>query len=415
MARYQDEAEAYMARTYNSIINRRKFLTWCAAFGTGVVTTQLTSCNSPSATNTGAGSPTSSTSSSPIASGAVTGKGAVLPVTIPMAELVAKAKAEGKLRAYAMPPDWANWEGCFNLMESKYGVKATYKPEGALSSGEAIQKYLAEANNPVGDIADVGIVFGSEAKTKGAIAAYKNSRWADIPDNLKDTEGFWASPYGGVLSFGVNPEKAKSVPKTWKELVSGSYPNMVAINGDPRQSNSALLAVISAAYANGGSIDQIEKGIQLFADLKKAGNFTPAKADTAGLLSGEVGIAIKPDFLNLTDKDKFAGKPVIEVVIPSDGAVGTNYVQAINRLAPNPYAARLFQEFLYSDEGQLEMLKGYVRPTLISKLTIPAALQAKLPSPDQYKNVVPSITDQSKLDAAKKIVQEKWGPMVLGQ
>jgi len=119
--------------------------------------------------------------------------------------------------------------------------------------------------------------------------------------------------------------------------------------------------------------------------------------------------------LNLTDKDKFAGKPVIEVVIPSDGAVGTNYVQAINRLAPNPYAARLFQEFLYSDEGQLEMLKGYVRPTLISKLTIPAALQAKLPSPDQYKNVVPSITDQSKLDAAKKIVQEKWGPMVLGQ
>ncbi len=407
MARYHDEAEAYVARLYASLTSRRQFLNWCAAFGTGLIATQLSSCSGSPSTPTGAGSPA--------ASPAAGGKGAPLPVTIPMQELVAKAKTEGKLRAYAMPPDWANWEGCFNIMESKYGVKATYKPEGALSSGEAVQKYLAEANNPVGDIADVGIAFGPEAKTKGATAAYKNSRWADIPDNLKDADGHWSSPYGGVLSFGVNPEKARTVPKTWKELISGSYSNMVAINGDPRQSNSALLAVISAAYANGGSIEQIEKGIQLFADMKKAGNFTAAKADTAGLLSGEVGIAIKPDFLNLTDKEKFKGKPVIEVVIPGDGAVATNYANIINRLAPNPYSARLFHEFIYSDEGQLEMLKGYVRPIFIDRLSIPADLQSKIPAKDQYKNVVPSITDQEKLNVAKKIVQEKWGPMVLGQ
>jgi putative spermidine/putrescine transport system substrate-binding protein len=190
---------------------------------------------------------------------------------------------------------------------------------------------------------------------------------------------------------------------------------MVAINGDPRQSNSALLAVIAAAYANGGSVDDISKGVDLFAEIKQKGNFTPAKADTAGLQSGEVGIAIKPDFLALTDRDTFNGSPAIDVVIPTDGAVATNYAQIINKVAPHPYAARLFQEYIFSDEGQIEMLKGYVRPTLIDKITVPADLQAKLPDPAQYKDVIPSVTDTAKLDAAKQIVTDEWGPKVLGQ
>jgi putative spermidine/putrescine transport system substrate-binding protein len=405
---YRDEAEQYMAQLTASLWRRRSFLKWCAAFGTGTLITQLASCTSTSSgDSSGATGATSSTGSSPTDTG--------LPITIPIDELIAKAREEGQLRAYGMPPDWANWQGCFAMLKEKYGIESTYEPEGGLSSAEEIQKFLAEVNAPVGDIADVGIVFGPEAKSKGATAAYKVSRWDDIPADLKDADGHWASNYGGVLAFAVNPDKAKSVPKSWSELLSGDFKNMVAINGDPRQSNSALLAVIGAAYANGGSIDDIAKGVDLFAQLKQKGSFTPAKADTAGLQSGEVGIAIKPDFLGLTDRDTFAGNPTIEVVIPTDGAVATNYAQIINRVAPHPYAARLFQEFIFSDEGQLEMLKGYVRPTLIDKLTIPDDLKAKLPDQAQYANVVPATTDTAKIEAAKKIVSDQWGPKVLGQ
>jgi putative spermidine/putrescine transport system substrate-binding protein len=390
-----------MAQLTASLWRRRSFLKWCAAFGTGTLIAQVTSCASTPTEGTG-------TTNGSVASGA-------LPVTIPMEELIEKAKAEGQLRAYGMPPGWANWENCFAQLEQKYGIKTTYKPEGGLSSAEEIQKFLAEVNNPVGDIADVGILFGPEAKAKGATAAYKVSRWADIPDDLKDPDGHWASNYGGVIAFGINPQKAGSVPKSWDELRKGNFPNMIAINGDPRQSNSALLAVIAAAYGNGGSIDDIGKGVDLYAELKQKGNFTPAKADTAGLKAGEVGIAIKPDFLCLTDKYSFNNDPTIEVVIPSDGAVATNYAQIINKVAPHPYAARLFQEYIFSDEGQLEMMKGYVRPTLINLLTVPSELEAKFPPADQYKNVVPSITDTAKLDAAKQLVTEQWGPKVLGQ
>lgn len=410
MVRYQDDADRYIANLAASLVRRRSFLKWCAAFAAGTLIAPVASCTQQGSSS-GGGSPVAEGSASPGAS-PVSGE---LPVTIPLEELIAKAKEEGQLRAYGMPPGWANWEGAFAELEKKYGIKATFEPEGGLSSAEEIQKFLAEVNNPIGDIADVGIVFGPEAKAKGATAAYKVSRWADIPDDLKDPDGHWASNYGGVLAFAVNPAKAKSVPTSWEELRSGSFPNMVAINGDPRQSNSALLAVIAAAYANGGSVDDIGKGVDIFAELKKKGSFTPAKADTAGLQSGEVGIAIKPDFLALTDRDTFAGNPTIEVVIPSDGAVATNYAQIINRVAPHPHAARLFQEYIFSDEGQLAMMKGYVRPTLIEKLTIPADLKAKLPDPAQYKNVIPAVTATAKLEAAKKIVTDQWGPKVLGQ
>ena len=398
-----------MAKLAASLIRRRSFLKWCAAFSTGALITQVAACTQSASS----GSSPAGSATSPAASGSAMGK--ELPVTIAINELIEKAKAEGQLHAYGMPGDWANWKGCFDALSKTHGIKSIYEPEGGLSSAEEVQKFLAEVNNPVGDIADVGILFGPEAKAKGATAAYKVSRWDEIPADLKDPDGHWASNYGGVLSFVVNPEKAGSVPKSWKELLSGKFDNMVAINGDPRQSNSALLAVITAAYANGGSIDDIGKGVDLFAELKKKGSFTPAKGDTAGMQSGEVGIAIKPDFLGLTDRDKFTGNPKLEVIIPSDGAVATKYAQIINRVAPHPYAARLFQEYIFSDEGQLEMLKGYVRPTFIDKLKIPADLKSKLPNPTEYKNVTPAIVDTAKLDAAKKVVTEQWGAKVLGQ
>jgi putative spermidine/putrescine transport system substrate-binding protein len=240
---YPDEIgwfDQNIARFNAALLRRRSFLKWCAAFGAGTLIAPVAAC--AQGTSTG-------DASSPSASSTA---GAELPVTISMDELIEKAKAEGQLHAYGMPPDWANWQGCFAMFKEKYGTTSIYEPEGGLSSAEEVQKFLAEVNAPVGDIADVGVLYGPEAKKQGATAAYKVSRWAEIPNNLKDPDGHWASNYGGVLAFAVNAKKAGSVPKSWAELRSGNFPNMVAINGDPRQSNSALLAVIAAAYANGG-------------------------------------------------------------------------------------------------------------------------------------------------------------------
>ena len=49
-------------------------------------------------------------------------------------------------------------------------------------------------------------------------------------------------------------------------------------------------------------------------------------------------------------------------MVPEGAAVGAYYIQAINKDAPHPAAARLWEEFLYSDEGQNIWLKGFARP-----------------------------------------------------
>jgi len=49
-------------------------------------------------------------------------------------------------------------------------------------------------------------------------------------------------------------------------------------------------------------------------------------------------------------------------VIPSDGTIAAYYTQAITKDAPDPAAARLWEEFLYSSLGQNLFLQGYARP-----------------------------------------------------
>ena len=55
--------------------------------------------------------------------------------------------------------------------------------------------------------------------------------------------------------------------------------------------------------------------------------------------------------------------------MPTDGLFAQYYAQAINKNAPHPAAARLWQEFLYSDEGQNLWLAGKARPVRLDAMT----------------------------------------------
>ncbi len=122
------------------------------------------------------------------------------------------------------------------------------------------------------------------------------------------------------------------------------------------------------------------------------------------------------DYLGLGYRDGYKGKPNLQVVIPSDASIAGPYVSIVNKTAPHPYAARLWIEYIFSDEGQLFYLKGYAHPARYQKLVaagkVPADLSAKLPPASQYANVkFPSL---SQLTTASGIVATNWGPQVLG-
>jgi len=337
--------------------------------------------------------------------------------TGPSPALISAAKQEGKLNTIALPPDWANYGELMSTFQRKYGLKITNaNPNG--SSAQELQAVVSlKGQSRAPDVVDVGPAFAIQGAQQELFAPYKVSTWASIPASMKDPNGRWVGDYWGVVSFGVNTKVIKDVPHTWADLLKPEYKGKVALNGDPRTSGSALAGVFSAALANGGSPSNVEPGIRFFQKLKQSGNFIPVDATPATVASGQTPITIDWDYLNLSYTKEFAKQGVSWTVsIPKTGVYGAFYAQAINAQAPNPNAAKLWEEFLYSDQGQLLFLKGFTHPARFADLAkrhrIPAALLKALPAASAYARV--RFANDAQQTAAKDLVTKEWGPKVAG-
>ena len=352
-------------------------------------------------------------SAAPAASAPAPAGGSAAPVGA-SDQLIADAKAEGGLTTIALPHSWCNYGEMLTGFTAKYGITINeLNPDG--SSAQEIDAIKANTTNPgpqAPDVIDVGLSFGPQAVTDGLLAPYKVSTWDTIPETAKDKDGNWYGDYYGVLSFETNTAVVKNVPKDWADLLKAEYKGQVALSGDPTQSNQAISGVWAAALANGGSLDNVQPGLDFFKQLNDAKNFVPVIAKTATVASGETPIRITWTYNGLADKDSLAGNPPVEVAVPTSGRFGGMYVQAISKYAPHKNAAKLWMEYLYSDEGQLIWLKGYCNPIryedLVKRAVVPADLAAKLP--DTTGAVLPTL-DQ--ITAATTAITAGW-PTTVG-
>ena len=153
-------------------------------------------------------------------------------------------------------------------------------------------------------------------------------------------------------------------PTTVEDLLKPEYQGKVALNGDPTAASAGYHGVMMASLGSGGSADDIAPGVEFFKKLKASGNLLPVDPTPATIASGQTPVVIDWDYLNAAQTTELAGKVDWKVVVPQNAVVGAYYVQAINKDAPHPAAARLWQEFLYSPEGQNIWLKGFARPVL---------------------------------------------------
>jgi putative spermidine/putrescine transport system substrate-binding protein len=134
----------------------------------------------------------------------------------------------------------------------------------------------------------------------------------------------------------------------------------------------------------------------------------------ATLAQGQTPILITWDYNALAGRDTLNGNPPVDVVVPKTGVVAGVYVQAISAYAPHPNAAKLWMEYLYSDEGQLGWLKGYCHPIRFNDLAkngkIPKELLDKLPPAESYGSAAfPTLDEQA---AAKEAITKKWDTVV---
>jgi putative spermidine/putrescine transport system substrate-binding protein len=336
-----------------------------------------------------------------------------------MADLEAAAKAEGMLSTIALPHDWCGYGGVIAGFKAKYPEITVNELNPDAGSADEIEAVKANKDNKgpqAPDVLDVGLAFGPQAKAEGLTQAHKVATWDEIPDAIKDVDGHWYGDYYGVMSFLVNKDLVQNVPQDWADLLKPEYAGQVALAGDPRASNQAILAVLAAGMANGGAAGKEagEKGLEFFKALNDAGNFVPVIGKAGTLAQGTTPIVIMWDYNALAARDTLAGNPPVEVVVPKSGVLAGVYVQAISAYAPQPNAAKLWMEYLYSDEGQLGWLKGYCHPARFNAMAaagkIPAELLEALPPAASYEAAYfPTLEE---VDANKAAVTGGWDAVV---
>ena len=311
-----------------------------------------------------------------------------------LAAIEAAAKAEGMLTTIALPHDWCGYGGVIEGFKKKYPEITVNELNPDAGSADEIEAIKANKDNKgpqAPDVIDVGLAFGPSSKAEGLVQPYKVSTWDSIPEGAKDAEGHWYGDYYGVMSLIVNKDLVPNTPADWADLLKPEYKGQVALAGDPRASNQAILAALAAGLAKGGKAGKEagEKGLEFFAELNKAGNFVPVIGKAGTLAQGATPIVVMWDYNALAAKDTLAGNPPVEVVVPKSGVLAGVYVQAISAYAPHPNAAKLWMEYLYSDEGQLGWLKGYCHPIRFNDMAkrgvIPQDLLDKLPPAASYE------------------------------
>ncbi|MDR3585873.1 MAG: extracellular solute-binding protein [Desulfosporosinus sp.] len=311
-------------------------------------------------------------------------------------------KKEGKIVSYGMPDDWANLGEIWTNFTKQYEITHS---DTDMTSAEEIAKFDAEKASAVADVGDVGITFGNVAILRDVVQAHKAPTWNEVPDWAKDKDGLWTGEYAGTIAFLVNTKLVKTVPQSWSDLLKPEYKGAV-VTGDVLKAAQSQAAVLAAAFANGGDEKNLNPGIDYFKKLSQAGNLKPSDNIFAIFQKGEIPVGILWDFNALGYRSRLADKDNYQVVIPSDGTVSSAYVSIINKYAPHPNAAKAFQDYLLSDEGQILLAKGFARP-IRDKVQIPAEIAKNMVPTAQYASAKP-IKDFSAWENDMKTIPDLW-------
>jgi putative spermidine/putrescine transport system substrate-binding protein len=324
----------------------------------------------------------------------------------PSPEIVAGARQEGRLASFGMPADRVALAGIFRLLADKYGILHSDTDIGA---AEQITRLIGEQDAPATDVGDVGYDAVGRLLESRLTAPYKPAGWDRIPEAFRDPDGNWSVAYWGAVAFLVDIDKVRDVPAGWNDLLRPAYRDMVCAR-DPRSSGAGAVAVLAAAYANGGGEHDPQPGLDWLQRLRDGGNLRPGvEPDLAAVRRADCPIALVYDFDALAMRDA-AGRRLM-VVIPSDGTVGMPFAQYVSAVAPHPDAARLAIDVLQSDEGQALLAAGYVHP--VRPVALPPEVAARL-LPQSAYGAIHFPAGLASFSAALRRIAEGWNALAGG-
>ena len=290
---------------------------------------------------------------------------------------------------YNCPPQWADWASQLKAIEKNTGISL---PHDNKNSGQTLSQLIAEKANPVADVAYYGVSFGIAAKKEGVVVPYKPANWDDIPEGLKDPDGYWFTIHSGTLGLFVNVDALDGapVPRSWADLFKPEYKGMVGYL-DPSSAFVGYAGAVAVNRAMGGSLDNFDPGIDFFKKLAKNDPIVPKQTSYARVLSGEIPILFDYDFNAY--RAKYKDKANVEFVIPAEGTVVVPYVMSLVKDSPKPELGKKILDFIMSDKGQGVWANAFLRPVRASAMSKEA--EAKFNPASDYARSKP--VDYSKM------------------
>jgi len=257
-------------------------------------------------------------------------------------ELYPKAKQEGNLIVYSVW-DVEHLTVITNAFMKRYpGIKATY---WQARNPEIVTRALTEFQ---GGQSSFDVVLSDNAppviRAAGAIQNYETVQ-KDVL-YLHDPTMPTVSLQIQALAYNTKKMKPADLPKTWEEVANPKYKGMIALD-DPMRAGplSSMLSGLKTQWNNDTRFNNFVKGL-------KALNVPVHKSTSAMfrlVISGEYNICM-PALLHDVMEETHKGTPISyvktvpPVVFPRQAGI---YAKA-----PNPNAAKLFAEWLISEEGQ---------------------------------------------------------------
>ena len=301
---------------------------------------------------------------------------------------------------YNCPPEWADWGTQLQAIKQKTGV--TIPPDNK-NSGQALAQLVAEKASPVADITYVGITFGIQAKKDGVVAAYKPAFWNEIPDGLKDPDGYWFTVHSGTLGFMVNVDalKGKPIPRSWADLLKPEYKGLVGYL-DPASAFVGYVGAVAVNNARGGTLDNFTPAIEYFKALKKNEPIVPKQTSYARVLSGEIAILLDYDFNAY--RARYKDKANVAFVIPAEGTAVVPYVMSLVAHAPDAANGKKALDFIMSNEGQAIWANAFLRP--VRPAAMSAQAQSRFLPASEYARA--KTLDYAKMAEVQKAFSERY-------
>lgn len=257
------------------------------------------------------------------------------------------ALAEGSLVLYySHASDWS--DPIIQGFSEKYDVDVELV---GLGTGELISRIIAESANPQADILWGGVVE-SYIPIEEYLASYESPQIPNLQAGTWDEDNFKWYPFDlEPMVMIYNTEMVEEAPTAWADLLREEFKGTIA-SADPVQSSSAfgVIQSIIAAYGqeNGGGYEFLEKLVPQLDGKLTSGSSAVYK----GVSNGEYAVGLTYEEAALK---YIAAGATIDVVYPTEGTgILISPVAMVNG-APNAENAKLFIDYVLSEEAQSQL------------------------------------------------------------